>query len=125
MRTVITLCVIAIVTVQPAAAQVADAAGVWRTFAEKLEVGALVRVRLQDGRKFTATLVDAQPGALLLQPRTRVPVPVQPVAYEAIASVERVRGNGLAPGKAVAIGIATGLGAFLATLLIFVAAIDD
>jgi hypothetical protein len=69
--------------------------------------------------------VQAQPGALMLQPKTRVPVPVQPVTYESIASLERVRKGGMGAGKAAAIGIATGVGGFLATLLIFIAAIDD
>ena len=89
MKPVIVLCVVAMVAVQPAAAQVPQTAEVWRAFAAKLEVGASVRVRLQDGRKFTATLIQAQDDALLLQPKTRLPVPVQPVPYESIVSIER------------------------------------
>ena len=125
MKPVIVLCVVAMVAVQPAAAQVAPTAEVWRAFAEKVEVGAPVRVRLQDGRKFTATLIQAQYDALLLQPKTRLPVPVQPVPYESIVSIERVRGGGIGAGKAAAIGVVTGVGGFLATLLIFIAAIND
>ena len=125
MKTVIALFVVVMVSTQPALAQVSDTAGLWRAFAEKLDVGSSLKVRLRDGQKFTATLVQAQPAALLLQPKTRVPVPVQPVTYESIASLERVRGGGIGAGKAAAIGIATGVGAFLATLLIFVAAAYD
>ena len=125
MKTVTALFVAAMLSTQPAMAQVSDTAAVWRAFAERVDVGSSVRVRLHDGRKFTATLVQAQPGALLLQPKTRLPVPVQPVAYESIASIERVRNDGVSAGKAAAIGVATGVGAFLATLFIFVAAIDD
>ncbi len=115
---------VCVLMVHPAAAQVPDAADVWRTFAAKVEVGSSIKVRLQDGPPFTATLVEAQAGALLLQPRTRVPVPVQAVPYDSIVSIERVRG-GIGPGKAAAIGILTGVGAFFATLVIFVAAIND
>jgi hypothetical protein len=125
MKLALVLCMVTMVAVQPAAAQVVRTAEVWRAFAEKVEVGTSVRVRLQDGRKFTATLIQAQYDALLLQPKTRLPVPVQPVPYESIVSIERVRGGGIGPGKAAAIGVATGVGAFLATLLIFIAAIAD
>ena len=125
MKFVIVLCVVAMIAVQPAAAQVAQTADLWRAFAGKVEVGASVKVRLHDGRKFTATLIQAQHDALLLQPKTRLPVPVQPVLYESIVSIERVRGGGIGAGKAAAIGVATGVGAFLGTLLIFMAAIDD
>lgn len=125
MKTVIALFVVVMLSTQPAWAQVSDTAALWRAFAEKVEVGSSLKVRLYDGRKFTATLVHAQPGALLLQPKTRVPVPVQPVAYESIASLERVRNGGIGAGKAAAIGVASGVGAFLATLVIFIAAIND
>ena len=125
MKTVIALFVSAMLSTQPALAQVSDTGAVWRAFAERVEVGSLLNVRLHDGRKFTATLVQAQPEALLLQPKTRLPVPVQPVAYESIASIERVRNGGIGAGKAALIGVATGVGGFLATLLIFIAAIDD
>jgi hypothetical protein len=50
---------------------------------------------------------------------------VQPVPYESIVSMERVRNGGIGPGKAAAIGVVTGVASFLATLLIFIAAIDD
>jgi hypothetical protein len=123
MKSVVRL-IVCLLSIQPAVAQVADAGAVWRTFAAKVEVGSSVKVRLQDGRAFTATLVEARTDALLLQPRTRVPVPVQPVPYDSIVSIERVRG-GIGPGKAAAIGILTGVGAFFATLVIFVAAIND
>ncbi len=123
MKSVVRL-IVCLLTIQPAVAQLPDAGAVWRTFAAKVEVGSSVKVRLQDGRAFTATLVEARTDALLLQPRTRVPVPVQPVPYDSIVSIERVRG-GIGPGKAAAIGIMTGVGAFFATLVIFVAAIND
>jgi hypothetical protein len=117
--------VIIFLAVGPAAAQGAETAELWRAFSEKIEVGSAVKVRLHNGQKFTATLVQARSDALLLQPKTRVVVPVQPVPYESIASMERVRSGGVGAGKAAAIGALTGVGAFLGTMLIFIAAISD
>jgi hypothetical protein len=123
-KTSLALVLAFLVAAYPAAAQSGDTAAIWRSFAEQLEVGTTVTVRTHGGDRFTATLVQVQPDAILVQPRTRATVPVQPVPYEAIASLERGRG-GIGAGKAAAIGIATGVGAFFATLLIFVAVAMD
>lgn len=97
---------------------------VWRTFASRIDVGVQLNVRLRNGQRFRATLIDAREDVLLLQPKTRVPVPVQPVAYDAILSLEQVKG-GVGAGKAVAIGVATGVGAFFGTMLMILAAVSD
>ena len=97
---------------------------VWRAFAQKLDAGSEVTVRLQNGQRFRATLIEARSDALVLQPRTRRPVPVQPVAYEAITSLERYENRGGGIGKAIAIGAAVGAGAFLAILAILAATLD-
>jgi hypothetical protein len=99
-------------------------ADAWRAMAERLEVGSEVNVRLSDGRRVRATLIGARDDAVLLQPRTRVPVPVQAVAYDQIVALER-RGKGIGPGKAVAIGVATGVGALFGLMAIMVALIGD
>ena len=62
--------------------------------------------------------------AVLLQPRTRVPVAVQAVSYSDIVSMER-KGKGIGTGKAVAIGVATGVGALFGMMAIMVALIGD
>jgi hypothetical protein len=123
-KTSLALILTLLVAAHPVAAQSADSAALWRAFAEKLEVGAVLKIRTHDGQSFTATLVQVQADAIQVQPRMRLAVPVQPVPYDAIASLERAR-NGIGPGKAAAIGIATGVGAFFVTLLIFVAAAMD
>ena len=97
---------------------------VWKTFASRIDVGVQLNVRLRNGQRFRATLIDARDDVLLLQPRTRVPVPVQPVAYEAIVSLEQVKG-GMGAGKAAAIGVATGIGGFFLTMLVILAAVSD
>ena len=125
MKTVIAILVV-LMTVQPltAAARVQDGAQVWRTFAEKIEVGARIKLRLQDGRRVSATLVQAGDDALLIQPRTRVPVPVQPVPYEAIASIERDAPGSMSAVKAAAIGDGAGAATFLGIFFVLVANID-
>jgi hypothetical protein len=108
----------------PAAAQTPSNPDVWRDFASKIDVGSRVKVRLADGKRLTATLIQAAPADLVVQPRTRIPVPVQRVPYDAIVSLERDEARGIGAGKAVAIGVAAGVGAFLGTLLLVIATID-
>ena len=117
------LLVAMLVTPTLASAQQANG-DVWRTFAQKLEAGAPVVVRLQNGQRFKATLIDARADALLLQPRTRRPVPVQPASYDAIQLLERERRDGMGAAKAAAIGVAAGAAAFLAIIGILAAAVD-
>jgi hypothetical protein len=106
----------------PVAAQ--DQAEIWRAFAAKIDVGTELTVRLRDGQRFRATLVSVRDEGLLVQPKTRVPVDVQTVPYDAIASVERRREGGIGAGKAAAIGVASGAGTFLAIFLILLATLD-
>jgi hypothetical protein len=81
-------------------------------------------VRLNDGRRFRATLVATRSDAMLVQPKTRVPVPIQAVPYEQIVRIERTK-PGIGTGKAVAIGVATGVGAFFGILALLFAAVGD
>jgi len=69
-------------------------------------------------------LIEADADGVLVQPRTRVPVPVQRIASDRIASLERDDARGIGAGKAVAIGVASGVGAFLGALLILIATLD-
>jgi hypothetical protein len=98
---------------------------VWKTFVRRVDVGTQVNVRLLNGQRFRATLIDVRDDVMLLQPATRVPVPVQSVAYDEVLSIEQAKGGGIGAGKAVAIGVATGVGAFFGTLLIMLAAVSD
>jgi hypothetical protein len=97
---------------------------VWRTFAMRLDVGDQLTVRLHNGQRFRATLIEAREDALLLQPKTRVPSPVQPVAYDTILSIEKAK-SGTGAGKAAAIGVASGVATFFGIMLIILAASVD
>jgi hypothetical protein len=124
MRIFSMLMLLTTVGTQGAFAQAPPQGDIWRVFAQQIDVGARVKVRLHDGQRVTATLIHADAGELLLQPRTRVPVPVQRIAYDRIASLERDNARGMRAGTAAAIGVASGAGAFLAVLLILMATID-
>lgn len=97
----------------------------WRDFARRIDVGSELKVRLVDGTRFRATLIRADDSALLLQPKTRVPVPVQSVLYPAVASLEIPKQGGMGAGKAIAIGAASGAAAFWAMLAIAFAVWSD
>ena len=98
---------------------------VWRAFVAKVDVGTELDVHLQNGQHFRATLLGTRDDAVLLQPRTRVTVPVQAVAFDAIARMASRRDRGMGAGKAALIGIASGAATFLAIVAIVFAAIDD
>jgi hypothetical protein len=108
-----------------AAEQTAVTADVWRAFVEKLHVGSTVKVRLKDGTRVKATLLQASPEAMTIQPKTRIPVGPRTVPFTSIESLEVDRSNGIGAGKAIAIGVASGAGAFLGLMLIAFAVIDD
>jgi hypothetical protein len=135
MRTTVVLAVVAALAHLPAgisaqgqpqarAAAPQSQAEIWKAFAAQVDVGTELVVRLRNGQRFRATLIAVRDDAVLLQPKTRVPVPVQPLAYEEIVTLERRDGGGIGGGKAAAIGIASGAGAFVAILLIAMAAFD-
>jgi hypothetical protein len=97
---------------------------IWRSFAEQIEVGTELNVRLNNGRRFRATLVGVRDNAMMVQPKTRIPVPIQAVPYEAVIRIERTR-SGIGAGKAVAIGVAAGVGAFFAVVALFLGVAGD
>jgi hypothetical protein len=116
MKTFLIAMLITTVGAHGAFAQAPPQGDIWRAFAQKIDVGTRVKVRLHDGQRVTATLIRADAEELLLQPRTRIPVPVQRIAYDQVALIERDEARGMGAGKAVAIGVASGVGAFLGTL---------
>jgi hypothetical protein len=120
-RLVTTTAVIVLLAAHSAIAQTPSE--IWRSFAEKVEVGTELTVRMNDGRRFRATFVGTQDTAMLVQPRTRIPVPIQAVPYNEVTRIERTR-PGVTAGKAIAIGVATGVGAFFGILALMLAAVD-
>jgi hypothetical protein len=117
-----TVVLVVLVAVQSTIAQTAP--DVWRSFAERLDIGTELTVRLNDGRSFRATLVGVRTDAMLLQPKTRIPVAIQSVPYDEIVRLERAK-PGTGVGKAVAIGVATGVGTFFGILALLYGVVGD
>ena len=100
-------------------AQAADDASAWQTVAQKLDAGVTVDVRLRDSQHFKATFIAARPDAIVVQRKSRVPVGIETIAYESVASLARVETAGLSRGKVA--GIAFGAaGATVGALLLFI-----
>jgi hypothetical protein len=117
-----TTLLVVLMAVHSVAAQ--TTADVWKSFAERVDIGTELNVRLSDGRRLRATLVGVRADVVLLQPSTRIPVAIQAVPYDAIVRMEpRKAGHGA--GKAVAIGVATGVGVFFGMMALIFAAVAD
>jgi hypothetical protein len=96
-----------------------------RNYVEKLPIGSMVKVKMKEGKDVKGTLMVIEPGAIVVKPKTRVARPERRLAYSEIEFVElQTRNNGNI-AKSVAIGMATGAGAFLGLILLTVAIIDD
>ncbi len=119
---VTTTVLVVLMAVQGVTAQTTS--DVWKTFVERVDVGTELNVRLSDGRRIRATLIGVRDDAVLLQPKTRIPVSIQAVPYDAIVRMEP-RKAGHSAGKAVAIGVAAGVGVFFGVMLLIVAAVAD
>jgi uncharacterized protein (UPF0303 family) len=104
-RSLMTVAVIASLASVPAFAQSAGDGSAWRALAEQFEGGIAVDVRLRDGQHFKATFVAAHPEAMLVQRKTRIPVDVQQISYESIASLSRAQQSNMSAGKIAAIAL--------------------
>ena len=107
----------------PASAQSADDSA-WRALAEQLDSGVAVDLRLRDGQHFKATFIAARPGAVLVQRKTRVPVSVEQINYESIASLSRAQPSNLSAGKIAAIALGSAGAAVGVLWLIALATLD-
>ena len=106
------------------ATQRRESPDVWRAFAEKLEAGAFVSVRLQNGAKVKGHLIQVAGDTLRIKPKTRIPVPIRDLPFAEIESIQRQR-ESLSPGVKVLMGVGIGAAAILGGLLIFLATVYD
>ena len=123
-QTVLIGLVIVALTAQFAMASQREPAAVWRSFAERLEAGAFVRVRLVNHRQVKGYIVMVDGDVLRLKPKTRVPVPIRDLQFADIESIERQK-EGWSPGKKVLVGIGIGGGVVLAVAAVIVATAWD
>ena len=89
---------------------------IWHAFVEKLEPGKTLKVRLKNGQRFKATLLQVSDDAMTVQPKTRATVAPQRVPYAQIETLEIDHARGIGIGKAVAVGAGVAAGAWLALM---------
>jgi hypothetical protein len=100
-------------------------ADAWRSLAERIEPGADVTLRLENGQRFNATLIRADSETLIIQPKTRRPVAAQRIGYDAIVSMTRQERHGMGAAKAALIGVAAGAAAAGGVFMLLLAAYSD
>jgi hypothetical protein len=98
--------------------------GYWYSYAEKLPIGATVRLRTTDGKRHTAILTVVDRDGITLESRSRIPEPARRVAYDQIRQLELKTANGASMAKAAAVGAAIGAGTFVGLLGLLAASWD-
>ncbi len=94
-------------------------------YVQRIAAGSKVRVERTDGGSLKGTLMKATPDAITVQRNSRLPEPPIDIPIASIARVTLETGGGTSTGKAIAIGIASGVGVFLGILAILAASLDD
>ena len=95
----------------------------WYSYAEKLPIGATIRVRTSDGRRHTAVLAVVDRDGITVERKSRVPEPARRISYDQIQQLE-LKTNGASMAKAAAVGSAIGAGTFLGLLMLLAASLD-
>lgn len=121
---IVLVALLVVVAAVPSSAQTIDDPSAWRLLAEKLHPGTAVDVRLRDGQHFKATFIAARADVLVVQRKTRIPVPVEAVQYESVASLARVSDAGMSAGKVTAIALGSAGAAIGVFFLVLLASLD-
>jgi hypothetical protein len=93
-------------------------------YVQRIPAGSRVRVERTNGQSMRATLMKATAQSIVVQRNTRVAEPPIEIPVAELARVTLDQG-GASVGKAVAIGLASGVGAFFAIVAIAFAASYD
>ena len=80
---------------------------------------------MKEGKGVKGTLMVVEPDAIVVKPKARIARPERRLPYTEIEFVELQERNGSNIAKSVAIGMATGAGAFLGLMLMAFVIIDD
>jgi len=95
----------------------------WYSYAEKLPIGATVRVRTIDGTRRTAVLALVDRDGITVELKSRIPEPARRISYDQIQQLE-LKTNGSSIAKAAAVGSAIGAGTFVGLLMLLAASWD-
>lgn len=97
--------------------------GYWYSYAEKLPIGATVRVRTTDGKRHTGVLALVDRDGITMELKSRIPEPARWMSYDQIQQLE-LKTNGSSIAKAAAIGAAIGAGTFVGLLVMLASSWD-
>lgn len=100
------------------------AAGITKEYAEKLPVGARVRVAVTSGQSFSATYMGVEGDGIRVQKRTRIPEPpfVVPLTDLTVLALETGASGADQFWKSLLVGVGAGAGVFVTLVLIALAA---
>jgi hypothetical protein len=94
-------------------------------YVQRLAAGSRVRVERTDGGSLRGTLLKSSADAIVVQRDARIPEPPVEIPIAALARVTIDTSGGTSTGKAIAIGVASGVGTFFGILAILAAAWND
>ncbi len=97
---------------------------VWHAFADKLEAGAYVSVRLKNHKKVKGHFIQATDTAIRVKPKTRVPVSIRDFRFDDIESIERQK-EGWSAGAKVLTGVGVGVGVTMLVAVIVAVSLND
>jgi len=90
----------------------------WRRYISNLPIGTKLTLDLADGARVAGNIVSVEQGAVIMQPRTRLPSPAKRVPFDVIIALAPDSSGGMNTGSAIAIGAVAGAAAFVAVFLI-------
>lgn len=93
-------------------------------YVQRLPSGARVKVEKTSGGTVHGTLLEAAPDSIVVQANTRVPEPPVEIRFSDIARLTLEPAGG-STARAVAIGVATGVGSFFGVLVLIAALAGD
>jgi hypothetical protein len=117
---IVLMCVFAGIAVAGQGIVVERSPAYWYSYAEKLPIGATVRVRTTDGKRHTVVLAVVDRDGITVETKSRVPEPARRFPYERIQQLE-LKTNGSSVAKAAAVGAAIGAGTFMGLLAMLAA----
>jgi hypothetical protein len=94
-------------------------------YVQRIPAGSKVKVERTDVTSLRGTLMKASGEGIVVQKNTRIPEAPVEIPIARIARVTTEGGGGMSTGKAIGIGIASGVGAFFAILAILAASFND
>jgi hypothetical protein len=108
------LCVVSVVTVRTQTIERTEAQSI-RDDAERIPIGATVKLRLRSGERLKGVLFSSDESSIRVKPVTRRPEPTRRIPYDGIETIQRYQDH-VSLGKYAGVGAAIGGGVILTLL---------